>query len=220
MWIVKIGGSLATNDALLSWLEVLGTYGSGEAVIVPGGGPFAELVDSSQNFWQFDDASAHHMALLAMAQYGVMMSGMRAGLVPVDSERELRLVLEAGGVPIWLPTDMVRSDHDVQPSWEVTSDSLAAWLAHRLGANQLLLVKSVQLGNRVISADSLMRQGVVDAAFPRYVQGCQFSVWLLAKDQHDQVPQLFAGTATVGTLVFSEMPEANDPRVPVRPRPY
>ena len=132
MWIVKLGGSLATADNLPVWLDMLRSHGGGEVVIVPGGGPFAELVLKSQEFWCFDNSSAHFMALLAMAQYGLMLAAVHPDLVPVEIESDLRVVLAKGGVPIWLPTLMVNDDPDIEPSWDVTSDSLSAWLAGRL----------------------------------------------------------------------------------------
>jgi len=38
MWVVKIGGSLASDELLACWLDSLSCYGGGEVVIVPGGG--------------------------------------------------------------------------------------------------------------------------------------------------------------------------------------
>ena len=93
MWVVKVGGSLATDETLPYWLDVLSCYGGGEVVIVPGGGPFSELVMKSQGFWNFDDSSAHRMALMAMGQYGVMMAGMRPDLEPVESLPDIKKVL-------------------------------------------------------------------------------------------------------------------------------
>lgn len=189
MWVVKVGGSLATAEALPSWLDVLSCYGGGEVVVVPGGGPFAEVVHESQAYWKFDDSSAHYMALLAMTQYGLMLSGMQSGLVPVERKEDIERVLANAGVPIWLPTEMVTDDASIEHSWDVTSDSLAAWLATRLGASRLLLVKAVEVGNN-LSIEDLARQGVVDASFPDYVRKGNFSISVMSLREFDQLPKM------------------------------
>lgn len=193
MWVVKLGGSLATAETLPAWLDVLSSCGRGEVVVVPGGGPFAELVQKSQEYWCFDDASAHFMALLAMAQYGLMLAGVKRDLVPVELESDMRRVLESSGVPVWLPTLMVNDDPAVEHSWDVTSDSLAAWLARRLQASDLLLVKSVAAADLPHSVDELVRRGIVDPAFPQYVLRGDFSVSVLSQDQYDLVPRMLGG---------------------------
>jgi dihydroneopterin aldolase len=58
---------------------------------------------------------------------------------------------------------------DVPESWDVTSDSLAAWLAGTLGAARLLLVKSRDVEPPVTARD-LADAGVVDPLFPLYAQ--------------------------------------------------
>lgn len=189
MWIVKVGGSLATAEALPSWLGVLSCYGGGEIVIVPGGGPFAEVVHESQAYWKFDDSSAHYMALLAMTQFGLMLSAMQSDLVPVERKEDIEQVLANEGVPIWLPTEMVTDDQSIEHSWDVTSDSLAAWLATRLGASRLLLVKSVGVGNNLPVMD-LARQGVVDASFPAYAQKGDFSISVMSQGDFELFPKM------------------------------
>lgn len=204
MWIVKLGGSLATAETLPLWLEMLDDYGRGNVVIVPGGGPFAELVLKSQEFWHFDDSSAHFMALLGMAQYGLMLSGMCPSLIPVEVESDMRQVLERDGVPIWLPTLMVNDDVSIEHSWDVTSDSLAAWLARRVKASHLLLVKSTPLDVPSISTHDLSVRGIVDAAFLHYARQADFSITILAENQYDQVPLVLSGEEQVGTRVLTD----------------
>ncbi len=82
--IVKLGGSLARSERLTAWLDSL-AEAAGEVVVVPGGGPFAERVREMQQRWRFDDPTAHHLALLAMEQFGRMLAVLRPGLAPADS---------------------------------------------------------------------------------------------------------------------------------------
>jgi aspartokinase-like uncharacterized kinase len=189
MWVVKVGGSLATAEELPFWLDMLSCYGSGKVVIVPGGGPFSELVHESQAYWKFGDSCAHFMALRAMTQYGLMLSGMQPSLEPVEHKDDIERVLANAGVPIWLPTKMVTSDNNIKRSWDVSSDSLAAWLATRLGASRLLLVKSVKVDN-TLPVQDLVHQGIVDVSFPGYVEEGKFSISLMSHKDFDQIPQM------------------------------
>jgi aspartokinase-like uncharacterized kinase len=142
--------------------------GGAAVVVVPGGGPFADQVRTLQKRRRFDDAAAHHMALLAMEQYGRMLSALEPGLHPVASRAEFARARRAGRAAVWMPTRMVLADPAIAASWDITSDSLAAWLARKLRANRLVLVKSVTITNGATAVD-LARRGIVDAAFPAYL---------------------------------------------------
>src|SRR5919201_1113439 len=78
--------------------------------------------------------------------------------------------LRAAGVPVWSATAMVRAAEDVPCSWEVTSDSLAVWLAGKIGAPRVLLVKHVAPPAGPLRAADLVADGVVDPAFPRFLR--------------------------------------------------
>jgi 5-(aminomethyl)-3-furanmethanol phosphate kinase len=135
---------------------------------VPGGGPFADQVRALQKRRRFDDAAAHHMALLAMEQYGRMLAALQPRLKPAGSHAEILRARRAGQAAVWMPTRMVLADPAIAASWDITSDSLAAWLAAKLGAARLVLVKSVAVTNGATAAD-LARRSIVDPAFPAYL---------------------------------------------------
>jgi aspartokinase-like uncharacterized kinase len=183
MWVVKLGGSLAHSPKLEDWLDLLAAHGGGRVVIVPGGGPFADLVRDAQERWRFDEASAHRMALLAMDQYGLMLAGMQPELVVAQAAETMHAALRNARVPVWLPTRMLEQATDVEPGWQVTSDSLAAWLATRLSAERLILVKSCALPPAPVSAERLAGSGIVDAAFPHYARNACFELMLLNREQ-------------------------------------
>ncbi len=167
MTVVKLGGSFAGSPHLEAWVRALARCG-GRAVVVPGGGPFADAVRAAQPRMGFDDRAAHEMALLAMDQYAIALAGIARALVVTESLDAIRRVLEAGEVPVWAPSRMVRRLPGIPPSWDVTSDSLAAWLAGRLGG-RLLLVKQMEPHGAELSAGELVRAGALDAAFATFL---------------------------------------------------
>jgi len=178
MWIVKLGGSLGRDPVLKEWLETLAAVGSGRVVIVPGGGGFADEVRVQQDLWRFDDLSAHNMAVLAMAQMGLMMKGICPSLVLAASDAELRRAVQQARVPVWLPFEALREQNDTLTTWGVTSDSLAAWLANRLNAEELLLVKACEI-QPAMSMAECAAAGIVDPEFERFTRDAAYAVTLL-----------------------------------------
>ena len=51
-WVVKLGGSLYDSRHLPCWLDALSKTG---AIVVPGGGGFADRVRQAQVRWRFGD---------------------------------------------------------------------------------------------------------------------------------------------------------------------
>lgn len=166
MWVVKIGGSLGEDVSLKRWLWNLAEYGGGKIVIVPGGGRFADQTLELQRHWKIEDRIAHRMAILAMHQYGLLFLGLEPRLRLAPTE-EIKRVLAEGKAAVWLP-EVAELDRDGVPAnWSVTSDSLAAWLAGKLQAERLILVKSKFSAS--LDPILLREAGIVDDAFPDWL---------------------------------------------------
>jgi 5-(aminomethyl)-3-furanmethanol phosphate kinase len=181
--VVKLGGSHALSKHLSAWLDAL-ARGAGRVVVVPGGGPFADAVRAAQPHMGFDDRAAHRMALLAMEQYACALAGLRPPLVVAESAAAIRATLRAGGVPVWAPARMVLRAKEVPWSWDVTSDSLAAWLAGVLRAKRLLLVKSIETPQGPVRAADLAERGVVDPAFPPFLGASGAQAYIAGPAEH------------------------------------
>ena len=80
-YIVKIGGSLCGDLRLAAWLELLVEFGAGKVIIVPGGGPYADVVRLQQKRWKFSDSIAHSLAVRAMDQFALQLAGINTQLV-------------------------------------------------------------------------------------------------------------------------------------------
>ena len=181
--VVKLGGSFAFSAHLRGWLEALATC-AGHVVFVPGGGPFADAVRVAQPRMGFDDGAAHHMALLAMEQYGRALVGLNNLLSPATSLDAIRRDLAAKRVPVWMPTQMALSATDIAPTWDTTSDSLAAWLAGKLGAGRLIIVKHGEFSPGGARIDELAARGIVDAAFARHVRTSGVETFIFGPADH------------------------------------
>jgi dihydroneopterin aldolase len=168
----------AVGRRLRDWIEALAGC-SGRAIIVPGGGPFADAVRSAQLQIGFDDRTAHHMALLAMVQYGRALAGTNGALLPADTVEAIHNTLSTGRIPVWMPARMVLDTADIAASWDVTSDSLAAWLGARIGGERLFLVKHADSLSRPASVENLAARGILDRAFPRHLRKSLLRAFIL-----------------------------------------
>ena len=141
--VVKIGGGLlAQRESLEGVLSIL-TSAAREhrVVVVPGGGPFADAVRSVDNRMQLSDDTAHWMAILAMDQYAHLLAERLPCGAVVRSALEAGRAIDGGSVPVLAPSQWLREADPLPHSWDVTSDSIAAWIAGMLGARRLVLVK-------------------------------------------------------------------------------
>ncbi|MFJ5445386.1 uridylate kinase [Methylobacillus methanolivorans] len=182
MWVIKLGGSLLGSSELNLWLDIVARHGDGKVLIVPGGGIFADAVRDAQISSGIDDATAHRMAVMAMDQYGVLMTGLSPRLVTAKSELE---IAERGwqhrGI-VWLPSDMICADESIPMNWGITSDSLAAYLAAKLNAEHLILVKSSRPdADQQVSLEKLTKEGFVDSAFGDHIAGQAFNTWVVGR---------------------------------------
>lgn len=158
MIVVKLGGSLYNTPELKRWLQTLADISkSTPIVIVPGGGPFADQVREAQTLHHFNDAAAHHMALVAMKQFGLMLIALEAKCQPFNP------LMPEQALSVWLPEDSLLSEAVLTHSWDLTSDSLALWLAAKLQAEQLFLVKHIHVSTA--SIQQLTTNHVIDVSF-------------------------------------------------------
>ncbi|HKA59315.1 MAG TPA: hypothetical protein VKD28_11935 [Gemmatimonadales bacterium] len=174
--VIKLGGSLADSDAAAALMRSLSARRPGRLIVVPGGGEFAETVRIAQRRHAFADRAAHHMALLAMHQSAVMLAALAPGFAVAESPAEFESAWQRELTPVWAPERMVLPATDLPASWNVTSDSLAAWLTARTGAAHLVVVKSSQVPEEMRGdALALAAAGLVDSCFPTFVAGARFT---------------------------------------------
>jgi len=152
--VVKVGGGLlGRGDAFEHVTGALAACGGGRPfLVVPGGGPFVEVVRERSRHLQIDADTAHWMAILGMDQYAYALASRIGGAALVERERDIAVALAAGRIPVLAPYHWLRAADPLPHSWDVTSDSIAAWLAGTLGAARLILVKPVA-GDPVRLAD-------------------------------------------------------------------
>jgi aspartokinase-like uncharacterized kinase len=220
--VVKIGGGLgrgAGDDALRALCNALGELGERHPLlVVPGGAGFADAVREADSRFGLRAATSHRMAILGMEQFGWLLSELIPRAVPcADLARARELV--GGRTVVLLPAGL--SLEALPASWQVTSDSIAAWVADRVGAERLVLVKEVdglfadwpsaptrpplaQLSVAELAAlRAAGRAGGVDEYLPAVLEGAHFETWVIAGRDPERVVELLERGTTVGTRIAS-----------------
>jgi len=198
--VVKLGGSVIRSSELTAWLDAI-VSARVPVVVVPGGGALADEVRHCQQQLGFGDPSAHRMALLAMDQLAWAVAGLRPGLEVGATEEVLRASLARGLVAVWAPYALISSRGDVEASWRLTSDSLALWLAGRIGATHCYLIKSIAPRRTHLGASALARDGVVDEAFPTMLVDIGVPTSLLARGEQQALAACLSGEAASGARI-------------------
>jgi len=166
--VVKLGGSLERQGLLPPLLQVLANVardGHGP-LVVPGGGRFADAVREACAHADPGPDAAHWAAVHAMDQLAHLLVGWTEGGALVGSAGDAQAAAAAGRLPILAPFAWLRREDPLPHSWDVTGDSIAAWIARRLGAGRLVLVKSAPGLGSELSLEDLARRGLVDAYLP------------------------------------------------------
>lgn len=174
MIVIKLGGSLVAANTLLHCLNrIEQQYQDRAVVIVTGGGVFANQVRIAQQHWQFKDECAHAMAILAMQQMAWLIKGLKADFELVDSVSAIQQ--SPSKIMIWLPDLSELNNAGISATWDITSDSLAAWLANTLSADELIVIKSAVIDTQ-LSLMQLTEQGIIDKAFCDSVAHSAFAI--------------------------------------------
>ncbi len=143
--VVKVGGSLAMYPQSLRALlkKIVQLSRMGGMVVVPGGGEFADVVRAVDKRFSLSNVASHRMALLAMDQYGLMLSDLQAEFQATAELADVERCFASGKVPVFLPSKHLFSVDALENSWRVTSDSIALYVADQLHASKLVLATDV-----------------------------------------------------------------------------
>jgi 5-(aminomethyl)-3-furanmethanol phosphate kinase len=141
--VIKVGGGLTWVPGALD--RVCRTVGSlsrhWPLVVVPGGGPFADAIREFDRRMGLSADAAHWMAILAMDQYAHVLASRIPEAVLVEESGCIRDTLALAGAVVLAPSRWMKSADVLPHSWDVTSDSIAAFVAGALDARRLILIK-------------------------------------------------------------------------------
>jgi len=190
--VFKIGGSLLGLPGLGDLVrQILGERKPQAALLVAGGGVAADAVRGWDRVHRLGDQAAHTLALEAMNLTGALLDRLLPGTRPVRSPQQARVAAADGVVGLLCADCFVKSataagEPELECSWRVTSDSIAAWTARALRSPELVLVKSVAVPQGVSLAEAA-DSGLVDEAFPAIAAALPQISWVNARAQRPAI---------------------------------
>ncbi len=165
--LLKVGGSVAEKlEMVFEPLESLQ-----RAYIIPGGWIFADLVRKIDSEKSLSPSTSHWMAITAMNTYGFYMAetARKFGFELVEPENfdlpDKKAVL--------LPYNLLRRFDELPHSWDVTSDSIAVWVAAKAGFSEVVKVTAAggivgeKGGLKEVVRASELKTDVVDSYTPK-----------------------------------------------------
>ncbi|NLI91668.1 MAG: hypothetical protein GX434_05515 [Peptococcaceae bacterium] len=203
--IIKLGGSLIyhrNGEILRNLGDVISEYSSEyPLLIVPGGGPFADVVREFGKQLELCEETCHFMALSGMDQYAYVLKDFIPGSVLTDFsdlESTIPAILSPPFKPqILLCSSFLRQvpENHLERSWDVTSDSIAAYLAKRLNSSLLVILKSTDIDPGIQEPD-------VDSFFHKLLP-LGFPVWFINGLYPDRLSRLMQTGSTQGIYLSS-----------------
>jgi aspartokinase-like uncharacterized kinase len=175
--VVKVGGSLyALGDLgprLQRWLDQAPVD---DVVLVPGGGPTADVIRDFDRVHRLGEERAHWLALGALRLNADFLARLlpSADVIPHLDRME---VARSEGARMFIldPYRFAAWDKSSNPlaalphRWSVTSDAIAARAAVVFGSNHLILLKSVTIPEGM-DWEEAGERGFVDEWFARTVR--------------------------------------------------
>jgi hypothetical protein len=187
--VVKFGGSLYNHVPDLIPILLM----SGRSLfIVPGGGPFADRVRVAG----IDEESSHWMAIAAMDEFGGFIADQG---VPATDDMTI-----SRDPVVFLPYRTMRERDPLPHSWDITSDSIAAWVAASLKLD-LVLLKSVDgiMRNGILQEEvsGPIRNEVVDPFFIPFVQDRGIKTTIINGTDASRVKKFLDGQPVPSTRI-------------------
>jgi len=215
--ILKIGGSLTADLVSLKKLcqELSQLAKVHEIAVVPGGAEFADTVRKFDKKFGLSKTAAHKMAILSMDQYGLFLSDIIPDSYVCYDLQEI-IHSKKGRLPIFLPSQLMFRDNPLENSWDVTSDTIAAYIVTKLCATKLLLVKDVdgiflkspKTGAskllHTLSAKELQRWNKttsVDKALPSLLLENKLQCYVVNGKHSERIREIFENKKTVCTKI-------------------
>jgi 5-(aminomethyl)-3-furanmethanol phosphate kinase len=213
--VLKVGGSLVRGMGLESLCHEISCLGKRyRLLIVPGGGSFADQVRHAYRRYHLNETTAHQMALLAMDQYGYLLSQLISGSSLIYDFDSANRITESGRAAILLASRQIIRTDPLPHSWIVTSDSIAAWAARQMQCRRLILLKDVdglwdanQNGDAPELITELTKQqltehtGGVDEYLSHVLADSNLETWILNGLKPERLSELLTTSRTTGTRI-------------------
>lgn len=182
--VVKLGGSLLDKPDFPDRVNhFLAKLPHRKTAIMIGGGDLIDAMRTLDDRFPLDLVSMHWRCVRLLRHTWEIAAELLPELEPIGSKADLQRWTDdpekRSSALVAVDSFYFPDDPDslrLPTSWATTTDSIAALLAHRLSAEELVLCKSCPLPDAIDWSEAARRE-LVDAAFPNIVEGIKHVTW-------------------------------------------
>lgn len=195
--VLKIGGSFQKSSSLKDLCKVIEDITNDSShnhnpnhniVIVPGGGVFADQVRNLQDKHNLSDEIVHLMAIKTMEIYGLALKDLIPNVKITDALEEVKK-----NSAIFLSYKTLKNQEDLEPTWKITSDSIAAFICGKIGYKNLILIKRSDFkGKKEISTKKLKKinQNTVDSKLASFLEKFRTTCYIVDGEKPNRVKRI------------------------------
>ena len=220
--VIKVGGNILTDhfESINPLFKIIFEQGKFlRLIVVPGGGTLADEVRRMHSGYKLSDFTAHFMALLAMDQNAFMINQFLEGSRVVFDPSDARRTTKGHRVAILAPFRLMLNRDPLPHSWNVTSDSIAAYIAKTVRAEKLILLKDVDgiftadpkktqdssLIERVTASElieTMTKPTCIDKMLPKVLRNSRVKAHVINGLFPERLESILKGVATRETLIL------------------
>lgn len=187
--VLKLGGSLLDLGELPMRLRaVFKLLADDRPLLVCGGGDAADVVRRWHETHALDEEQSHWLAMESIRLNQRLLLTLMPELELVSNRAAAESAWTRGRVPLLdlmsfvsLEESQAERGAALPHIWDVTSDSLAAWVAIHWPASRFLLLKSAELPP-LASLSQLASGGLLDGFFPSLESDLPPTFWCRLRD--------------------------------------
>ncbi len=186
--------------------------------MVPGGGEFTDVVRDADKRFRLSNGVSHRMAILGMDQYGFLLSDLIGGSKVINQFDQIQNAFDLHQIPVFLPSNFMLNNDPLENSWDVTSDSIAVYLASRLCISKVVLAKDVegiftcdpktcsdaQLIDQISAKqlEAMNTRTIVDKHLTKLIVQLQIKCFIVNGLFPERVEAVLNGQKTIYTLIY------------------
>jgi aspartokinase-like uncharacterized kinase len=215
---VKIGGSILDQEPLTATLvpHLVALAGRHRIVILTGGGQRVKRIKANQRRAGTSFYDCWKAGVDCIEVNAHLLASYSTSFKIVSCLADLGACFEADGIAVFAPAGAIVNSLELVPDWQVTTDSMGLYFAHRLRARRYVIVSDVHgiyehppeqdtssppLAHLKIEQLERLPASKLDPVFPTYFRRYPLATVVVNGKHPNRVSAAILGEPTVGTSI-------------------
>ena len=217
--VIKIGGSLVEHiekfKELIAKLEEY--FQVKKFALITGGGELADVVRKYYQEYSLSETTAHWMAITTQNMLAKIVNALiKRKSVLINHLTQIDNLLSTQ-IPIIEPLNILKKNDDLPHSWDVTGDAIAIYVAKKINAKNVILLKDVDglfsdYGNtdpvqlvKSVHIDELSKLEIspIDKHSLQLLKDSNINCWLVNGFEPSRILDILEGKDTICTKILS-----------------